>query len=163
MSGLIINPGCPRCEQYAAVGAFGQMFNYYCDPALVIEPLEVHFDVTTAIEIVSDGRTRRASYSMNPNHLPPNTWDGVVPEHVAHVPLDEPGIVCPTSFRHRGAEGWQTYALLIDGRNRAARLRELGKEFVFYVLTPEEAKRVTHYSLWGLAAASLFRKAKGAS
>ena len=151
---ILINENCRRCAEYASQGSTAQNFEYHCEPGSVVGPTIYWFDVEGARAILT--AHSRPQYLIDPHTLPANTCDDLIAEHIAHVPLIEPGIIATVAFEMAGS-GLQTFNILIDGRHRAARALNLSKPFFCALLTEEETGRIMTTDINEMMAISLAR------
>jgi hypothetical protein len=97
------------------------------------------FDVDRANRIVRDGREPieleedDARYSAETSEL--------IPEHIAHVNPDRPGIIAHVRYTTEQGETMKGH-VLIDGNHRAARCLQLNRPFFVYILTEEESQAI---------------------
>jgi hypothetical protein len=96
---------------------------------------------------------------IDPRTLPPATGDELIAEHVAHVPMTEPGLIGTVTFNVPGS-GAQTFNILIDGRHRAARAKRNLKLFFCYLLTEDETQQIMTTSFAEMLAISFKRLAQ---
>lgn len=152
------SPDCRRCAEFAEQGSTAQNYEYNCDPSSVVGPHTLWFDIEGAHELIKSAP--RLPLMVNPATLPPYIWTELVEEHVAHVPLAEPGIVASVAINVRGV-GRQLFQILIDGSHRAARARQIGKQFAFYLLTEAETNRIVTTDITAAVAVMLSRLVAG--
>ena len=120
-----IDKGCSRCSR---IKKHGEAFRCYKNT--------FKFNVTTARQIVSDGREK---FLLDVDDVEYSIDRAEINEkHVDHVDVSIPGIVCHVFFPTKDGRVVQAQRL-IDGHHRAAKCLKMGLPYYAFILTEKES------------------------